>query len=104
VNTGWTGGAYGEGRRMPIAATRALLTAALDGSLSNRTFRKDPNFGFEVPVTVPGVDAALLDPRGTWKDPAAYDRAARKLVDMFADNFGQFLPFIDSDVRAVMIG
>ncbi len=103
VNTGWTGGAYGEGRRMPIAATRALLTAALDGSLSNRTFRKDPNFGFEVPVTVPGVDAALLDPRGTWKDPAAYDRAARKLVNMFADNFGQFLPYIDSDVRAVMI-
>ncbi len=103
VNTGWTGGAYGEGRRMPIAATRALLTAALDGSLSNRTFRKDPNFGFEVPVTVPGVDAALLDPRGTWKDPAAYDRSARKLVNMFADNFGQFLPYIDSDVRAVMI-
>jgi phosphoenolpyruvate carboxykinase (ATP) len=88
---------------MPIAATRALLTAALDGSLSSRTFRKDPNFGFEVPVTVPGVDATLLDPRGTWKDPAAYDRAARKLVDMFADNFGQFLPYIDSDVRAVMI-
>jgi phosphoenolpyruvate carboxykinase (ATP) len=49
------------------------------------------------------VDAALLDPRGTWKDPAAYDRSARKLVNMFADNFGQFLPYIDSDVRAVMI-
>jgi len=104
VNTGWTGGAYGEGRRMPIAATRALLTAALDGTLAHRTFRKDPNFGFDVPVTVPGVDADLLDPRGTWSDPAAYDTAAARLVDMFAENFEQFLPHIDSDVRAVMIG
>jgi phosphoenolpyruvate carboxykinase (ATP) len=103
VNTGWTGGAHGQGQRMPIAATRALLTAALNGSLSTQTFRKDPNFGFEVPVTVPGVDAALLDPRSTWADPVAYDRAARKLVDMFADNFGQFLPHIDSDVREVLI-
>jgi phosphoenolpyruvate carboxykinase (ATP) len=103
VNTGWTGGAHGQGQRMPIAATRALLTAALNGSLSNQTFRRDPNLGFEVPVTVPGVDAALLDPRGTWADPVAYDRAARKLVDRFADNFGQFLPHIDSDVREVLI-
>ena len=103
VNTCWTGGAHGQGQRMPIAATRALLTAALNGSLSTQTFRKDPNFGFEVPVMVPGVDAALLDPRSTWADPVAYDRAARKLVDMFADNFGQFLPHIDSDVREVLI-
>jgi len=57
-----------------------------------------------VPVTVPGVDADLLDPRGTWSDPAAYDTAAARLVDMFAENFEQFLPHIDSDVRAVMIG
>ncbi len=104
VNTGWTGGAYGTGERMPIQATRALLTAALDGSLENRTFRKDTHFGFEVPVTVPGVDGSLLDPRSTWADPEAYDRAAAKLVDMFAENFEQFLPYIDNDVRAVMIG
>ncbi len=104
VNTGWTGGAYGTGRRMPIKATRALLTAALDGSLASGQFRRDPNFGFEVPVSVPGVDAALLDPRGTWGNPAAYDAHAAKLVGMFADNFGQYLGHIDADVRAAAIG
>ena len=74
VNTGWTGGKYGVGKRMPIKATRALLNAALDGSLNNAKFRKDPNFGFDVPVAVPGVDAAILDPRATWADAADYDR------------------------------
>ncbi len=104
VNTGWTGGAFGTGRRMPIKATRALLRAALDGSLAGVTFRRDPNFGFEVPVEVPGVDRALLDPRGTWADGAAYDAQAAKLVRMFADNFGQYLPHIDAEVRAAAIG
>ncbi|MBK5946895.1 phosphoenolpyruvate carboxykinase (ATP) [Rhodobacter veldkampii DSM 11550] len=104
VNTGWTGGAYGIGKRMPIKATRALLTAALDGSLNDATFRKDSNFGFEVPVTVPGVDTTLLDPRATWADTAAYDAQARKLVEMFAKNFAQYLPFIDDDVKAAAIG
>ena len=104
VNTGWTGGAYGTGKRMPIKATRALLTAALDGSLNKVKFRKDPNFGFEVPVAVPGVDEALLDPRRTWADKAAYDAQARKLVQMFSDNFAQYVPFIDADVKAAAIG
>ncbi|MEP2532144.1 phosphoenolpyruvate carboxykinase [Shimia sp.] len=104
VNTGWTGGAYGTGSRMPIKATRALLTAALDGSLNSSTFRKDPNFGFQVPVTVPGVDAGLLDPRSTWDDKDAYDAQAEKLVKMFAENFEQYLPFIDADVKAAAIG
>jgi len=104
VNTGWTGGAYGEGKRMPIKATRALLHAALDGSLNNAEFRKDPNFGFEVPVAVHDVDPGLLDPRSTWAHPAAYDRQARKLVEMFAENFGQYVPFIDDDVKAAAIG
>ena len=104
VNTGWTGGAYGTGRRMPIKATRALLKAALDGSLAGGAFRRDPNFGFEVPVAVPGVEVGLLDPRGTWPDTAGYDAQAAKLVGMFADNFGQYLPFIDADVRAAAIG
>ncbi|MDU8946001.1 phosphoenolpyruvate carboxykinase [Ovoidimarina sediminis] len=104
VNTGWTGGAYGVGSRMPIKATRALLTAALDGSLANAPFRKDPNFGFEVPVTVSGVPDILLDPRRTWEDSAAYDAQARKLVDMFAANFAQYTDAIDDDVRAVAIG
>jgi phosphoenolpyruvate carboxykinase (ATP) len=104
VNTCWTGGAYGTGSRMPIKATRALLTAALDGSLNNVEFRKDPNFGFEVPVAVPGVDAKLLDPRRTWTDPAAYDAQAQKLVGMFSDNFAQYADKIDEDVRAAAIG
>ncbi|RMD89967.1 MAG: phosphoenolpyruvate carboxykinase [Alphaproteobacteria bacterium] len=104
VNTGWTGGAYGVGSRMPIKATRALLSAALDGSLNEAEFRKDPNFGFEVPVAVPGVEAGLLDPRSTWSDPAAYDRQAQKLVEMFSENFRQYVDHIDADVRAVAIG
>ena len=104
VNTGWTGGAYGTGRRMPIKATRALLAAALDGSLGAATFRKDPNFGFEVPVEVPGVDAALLDPRRTWADTAGYDAQAAKLVGMFQKNFAQYVPHIDADVKAAAIG
>jgi phosphoenolpyruvate carboxykinase (ATP) len=104
VNTGWTGGAYGTGKRMPIKATRALLTAALDGSLHGVEFRRDPNFGFEVPVSVPGVETRLLDPRGTWADTSAYDLQAKKLVQMFADNFGQYADYIDDDVRAAAIG
>ena len=104
VNTGWTGGAFGTGKRMPIKATRALLTAALDGSLNNAQFRKDPNFGFEVPVSVPGVEDKLLDPRQTWAEGAAYDAQARKLVGMFSDNFAQYADKIDDDVRAAAIG
>ena len=103
VNTGWTGGAYGTGRRMPIKATRALLAAALDGSLGAASFRRDPNFGFDVPVSVPGVDDLLLDPRRTWADPAAYDAQAKKLMAMFSANFEQYLPHIDADVRAAAI-
>ncbi|HWL57127.1 MAG TPA: phosphoenolpyruvate carboxykinase [Paracoccus sp. (in: a-proteobacteria)] len=104
VNTGWTGGAFGTGKRMPIKATRALLTAALDGSLNDAQFRKDPNFGFEVPVSVPGVEDKLLDPRQTWAEPEAYDAQARKLVGMFSDNFAQYADKIDADVRAAAIG
>ena len=99
VNTGWTGGKYGVGSRMPIKATRALLNAALDGSLNHAEFRKDPNFGFEVPVEVPGVDTAILDPRSTWADKADYDRAAAKLVDLFVANFAEFAPHVDEGVR-----
>ncbi len=99
VNTGWTGGAYGTGSRMPIKATRALLNAALDGSLGSAEFRKDPNFGFDVPVAVAGVDSAILDPRGTWLDKAAYDETAQKLVRQFIDNFAQFADHVDEGVR-----
>ncbi len=101
VNTGWTGGlATMPGiSRMPIKATRALLNAALDGSLNDATFRKDPNFGFEVPVAVNGVDAKLLDPRGAWADGEAYDRTAHDLVRKFVANFEEFAEHVDEGVR-----
>ena len=99
VNTGWTGGIYGVGKRMPIKATRALLNAALDGSLSAGAFRIDPHFGFKVPVAAAGVDSAILDPRSTWADGAAYDATARKLAQQFIDNFAQFTDYVDEGVR-----
>ena len=101
VNTGWTGGkATDPGiKRMPIKATRALLNAALDGSLNNAEFRKDPNFGFEFPIAVPGVDSKILDPREAWSDKAAYDATAQKLVQAFIDNFEQFEQHVDAGVR-----
>ena len=101
VNTGWTGGkATDPGiKRMPIKATRALLNAALDGSLNDAEFRKDPNFGFEFPIAVPGVDSKILDPREAWSDKAAYDATAQKLVQAFIDNFEQFEQHVDAGVR-----
>ena len=90
VNTGWTGGPFGEGERMPIAATRALLHAALEHGLRDVEYRTDPVFGFEVPVEVPGVESRLLDPRSTWADPEAYDLQAAELARMFRDNFAKF--------------
>jgi phosphoenolpyruvate carboxykinase (ATP) len=99
VNTGWTGGKYGTGSRMPIKATRALLNAALDGSLNGAEFRIDENFGFEVPVAVPGIDGAILNPRETWADKADYDATAAKLVKLFIDNFAKFEAHVDAGVR-----
>lgn len=98
VNTGWTGGPYGQGHRMPISVTRALLNAALDGSLNDATYREDPHFGFLVPVALPGVEAAILDPRGTWGDGDAYDAQARRLVAMFGENFAPFKRHVADDV------
>ena len=99
VNTGWTGGQYGTGSRMPIKITRALLNAALDGSLKNAEFRKDPFFGFQVPVSVPGVDSKILNPRTSWPDPVAYDEKANALVKMFVENFAQFEEHVEAGVR-----
>jgi phosphoenolpyruvate carboxykinase (ATP) len=84
---------------MPIKATRALLNAALDGSLKNAEFRKDPFFGFDVPVAVPGVDSAILEPRETWGDKDEYDATAKKLVNLFIDNFAKFESHVDQGVR-----
>jgi len=99
VNTGWTGGAYGIGRRMPIKATRRLLSAALKGELESAEFRTDANFGFAVPVVVEGVEGAILDPRSTWADGEAYDAQARKLTEMFIANFTKFEDHVDGTVR-----
>ncbi len=100
VNTGWTGGPYGTGHRMPIRVTRALLAAALDGSLNDVPMRVDRNFGFEVPTSVPGVTGNVLDPRATWGDAADYDVQAAKLVDMFIKNFAEFEAHVDDAVKA----
>jgi len=99
VNTGWSGGAFGVGRRMPIKATRALLAAALDGTMAKGKFRRDPFFGFMVPISAPGVDTHILDPRATWQGAAAYDAQAAKLVRLFIDNFTEFEAHVDAGVR-----
>ena len=83
---------------MPIKATRALLNAALDGSLAQVEMRVDPNFKFRVPVAVAEVDSRILNPRDTWADKAAYDEQARKLVGMFRDNFKKFEAYVSPDV------
>ena len=100
VNSGWTGGIYGTGRRMPIKATRALVTGALDGSLKNASYRTDPYFGFAVPTSVPGVEPHLLYPMKTWKDKTSFDTTARKLVGMFQNNFTKYEKQVDAEVRA----
>ncbi len=99
VNTGWTGGPYGSGKRYKIAYTRAMVKAALSGALDNIEFVKDPVFSVEVPKTCPGVPAELLNQRSTWQDKNAYDDKARKLAQMFIDNFKQFDDEAPGDVK-----
>ncbi|MCL2714818.1 MAG: phosphoenolpyruvate carboxykinase [Alphaproteobacteria bacterium] len=100
INTGWTGGKYGVGKRMPITLTRALLAAVLDGSLRNVPFRTDKYFGFAVPTALPDGPAEILDPVNTWKDKDEFDQTARALVAMFRSNFTRFEAGVDADVRA----
>jgi phosphoenolpyruvate carboxykinase (ATP) len=90
VNTGWSGGAYGVGKRMKLAHTRAMVAAALGGALDGTKTRTDPVFGLAVPQAIPTVPIEILDPRGTWADPAAYDTQAKKLAEMFRKNFEKF--------------
>jgi phosphoenolpyruvate carboxykinase (ATP) len=99
VNTGWTGGPFGVGRRMPLAHTRTLVHAALDGSLAGVPFAPDPVFGVQVPAACPGVPARLLRPRDTWADPAAYDAKARQLAGLFQNNFKAYAPEVSEAVR-----
>ncbi len=100
VNTGWTGGPYGAGRRMALAHTRAIVHAILDGKLAGVETRQEPFFGLRVPVHVPGVPDEVLDPRATWSDPAAYDAKARDLVSRFLKNFEQFEGQVSPEVIA----
>ena len=91
VNTGWTGGPYGVGSRMKIAYTRAMVNAAIEGKLdAGIAFRPEPFFGLQIPESVPGVPSEVLDPRAAWSDKAAYDAQAKKLAELFANNFTRF--------------
>ena len=90
VNTGWTGGPYGTGERMNINHTRAMVRAALDGRLDGVPMVDDPIFRIAVPTSCPDVPAEFLQPRSTWQDTDAYDKAARRLAGMFADNFANY--------------
>lgn len=99
INTGWTGGPYGVGKRMNLAYTRAMVSAVLDGSIEQSEFRADPIFGVHCPVTVPGVPDEVLIPRSTWADPAAYEAKAYELAALFERNFQRFSD-ADEAVRA----
>jgi len=100
VNTGWTGGPYGEGERMKLGHTRAMLRAALAGELDDVPTQKDPVFGLHVPVSVPDVPDSVLLPRGTWRDPEAYDVQAARLASMFRENFERFAELVGAEVAA----
>lgn len=100
VNTGWSGGPYGVGKRMEIAYTRAMIRAALDGTLLNAPTRHDEVFNLEVPLTCPDVPDHLLNPRNTWADPAAYDAQAAKVAAMFHENFRRFAGQVPPEVIA----
>ncbi|RJO64773.1 MAG: phosphoenolpyruvate carboxykinase (ATP) [Myxococcales bacterium] len=99
VNTGWTGGPYGVGRRMSIKHTRTLLNAALNGELDNVAYREDTVFGLQVPTACPGVPEDVLNPRNTWKDKDAYDKKARELAGLFIKNFAKYADGVSEDVR-----
>jgi phosphoenolpyruvate carboxykinase (ATP) len=99
VNTGWSGGPPGVGSRMSLKNTRAMLRAALTGKLDDVETRQDPVFGLHIPMTVPGVPDEVLEPRGTWSDKDAYDRAASKLAGMFRATFAQFADAAAPEVK-----
>ena len=101
VNTGWSGGPYGVGKRMKIAYTRAMIRAILNGELASVATTPDPIFGVNVPVSCPGVPAEVLQPRNTWEDKAAYDRQAADLARRFNENFKKYEAGVSDEVRAV---
>jgi len=91
VNTGWTGGAYGVGKRMSIKNTRACINGILDGNIENSEFETLPIFNLSIPKTLDGVDTEVLNPRNTWEDKTEYDKTSHKLADMYRDNFKKYL-------------
>ena len=103
VNTGWSGGGYGEGERMKIAYTRAMVNAALEGKLESGGFQPDPNFGVLVPQVCPEVPGEVLNPRNTWADTGAYDAQARNLTQLFENNFVEFEGHVTDSVKAAAI-
>ena len=103
VNTGWSGGGYGVGKRMKIKYTRAMLNAALNGTLGAGEFNTDPNFGLLVPASCPGVPNDVLQPKSTWQDEAAYDVAAQEVAGRFEKNFNQFEGHVSEEVMATII-
>jgi phosphoenolpyruvate carboxykinase (ATP) len=100
VNTGWSGGPYGIGKRTKLVHTRAMISAALDGSLENVTYEVDPIFGLQMPVSCPGVPAEILNPRNTWTDGMAYDAKANELALAFINNFKEFDAYANEEMRA----
>jgi phosphoenolpyruvate carboxykinase (ATP) len=98
VNTGWTGGPFGEGHRMEIKYTRAMVNAALDGELDVHSFEQEKFFGLSIPTEVPGVPADVLNPKNTWKDKEAYDSSAESLGRKFHENFTTFASEVDKAV------
>ncbi len=104
INTGWSGGPYGTGKRIKLAYTRAMVRAVLSGELAAAPTQRDPIFRFDVPTQCPDVPPEVLNPRQTWSDPSAYDAQACKLAGMFIDNFAQFVDEVSDDVRAAMPG
>jgi len=98
VNTGWSGGAYGQGKRFSIPITRSVITAIVSGDIENQVFEKFPNFDFLIPKHLPGVQAELLDPRKTWIDQAAYQHSAAQLIKAFEENFLKY-PYVDNAIK-----
>jgi phosphoenolpyruvate carboxykinase (ATP) len=100
INTGWSGGPHGVGSRIKLPFTRAMVRGALTGALNDVPMHKDPVFGLDVPQRCADIPSEVLNPRSTWKDPAAYDEQAQKLAGMFIANFEQFAAGASPDVRA----
>jgi phosphoenolpyruvate carboxykinase (ATP) len=99
INTGWTGGPYGTGHRIDLGTTRAIVDAVLDGSIEESEFTHNELFNLDVPLTCPGVESQILDPKLTWVDEDAYDETAVKLARMFVDNFDKRFSDVNDEIR-----